>query len=113
MIADVSIVPIGTGSSSVSPYVREALKVIKASGLKYQVGPMGTSLEGDWDAIFDCIRRMHDACVKLGAVRLLTTIKIDDRRDKPQTMDDKLRSADQQSPEVGKSTSRKVEDFRT
>jgi uncharacterized protein (TIGR00106 family) len=93
MIADVSIVPIGTGSSSVSRYVRAALKVIQASGLKYRVGPMGTSLEGDWEAVFDCVRRMHEVCIELGAVRLLTTIKIDDRRDKHQTMDDKLRSA--------------------
>ena len=90
MIVDVSVVPIGTGSSSVSGYVREVLKVIKDSGLKYKVGPMGTSLEGDWDSIFACIRRMHEVCFKLGAARLLTTIKVDDRRDKRQTMDDKL-----------------------
>ena len=90
MIIDVSVVPIGTGSTSVSRFVREVLKTIRASGLKYQVGPMGTSLEGDWDTIFKTIREMHEVCFELGAGRLMTTIKIDDRRDKVQSMQDKL-----------------------
>ena len=90
MIVDVSVVPIGTGSTSVSRCVREVLKTVRASGLKYQVGPMGTSLEGDWDTIFKTIREMHEVCFELGAGRLMTTIKIDDRRDKVQSMQDKL-----------------------
>jgi uncharacterized protein (TIGR00106 family) len=100
MIVDVSVAPVGSGSASVSRYVRAALEVVRKSGLKYQVGPMGTSLEGDWDAIFAVVREMHETCVRMGAVRLLTTIKIDDRRDKPQTMQDKLAavSPDAESP---------------
>jgi uncharacterized protein (TIGR00106 family) len=90
MIVDVSVVPIGTSSTSVSRFVREVLKTVRASGLKYRVGPMGTSLEGDWDTIFKTIRAMHEVCFKLGAGRLLTVIKVDDRRDKVQTMQDKL-----------------------
>ena len=90
MIADITIVPIGTGSASVSGYVRAAFEVLKQSGLNYQVGPMSTSVEGDWDAVMATIRRMQEACFKLGAARLATTIKIDERRDKPQTMADKV-----------------------
>jgi uncharacterized protein (TIGR00106 family) len=82
VIVDVSVVPIGTGTASVRRYVRAVLKVIRASGLKSQTGPMGTSIEGDWDDMFACIRRMHEVCFRMGAVRLLTTIKVDDRRDK-------------------------------
>jgi uncharacterized protein (TIGR00106 family) len=90
MIVDVSVVPIGTGSTGVSRFVREVLRVARASGLKYQVGPMGTSLEGDWDGIFRTIRQMHEVCFKMGAGRLLTSIKVDDRRDRVQTMQEKL-----------------------
>jgi uncharacterized protein (TIGR00106 family) len=90
MIADVSVVPIGTNSTSVSRYVRETLRILRASGLKHQTGPMGTSIEGDWDAVFAVIRQMHEICFTLGAGRLVTTIKIDDRRDKVQSMQDKL-----------------------
>jgi uncharacterized protein (TIGR00106 family) len=90
MIADITIVPIGTGSASVSPFVKAAFEVLRQSGLKYQVGPMSTSVEGDWNAINDTICRMQEACFKLGAVRLLTTIRLDERRDKAQTMADKV-----------------------
>ena len=91
MIADITIVPIGTGAASVSPFVKAAFEVLRASGLKYQVGPMSTSVEGDWEIITAVIRRMQEACFKLGAVRLLTTIRVDERRDKAQTMADKVR----------------------
>jgi uncharacterized protein (TIGR00106 family) len=90
MIADITIIPIGTGSASVSRYVRAAFEVLKQSGLKYQVGPMSTSVEGDWDTVMATIRRMQESCFKLGAVRLATTIKVDERRDKSQTMADKV-----------------------
>jgi len=90
MIVDVSVVPVGTGTTSVSRFVREVLRILRASGLKHQTGPMGTTIEGDWDAVFAIVRQMHEACFKLGAGRLLTVIKVDDRRDKVQTMQDKL-----------------------
>lgn len=93
MIVEVTIVPVGTGSPGVSPYVGAALRVLRRSGLKHRLGPMGTTIEGEWDPVFATIRRMHEACIKLGAVRLLTTIRVDDRRDKPATMQGKVRSA--------------------
>jgi len=92
-IVDISIVPIGTKNPSVSEYVRKSIKLIKKSGLKYQVGPMGTSIEGDLSDIFELILQIHKAQVKMGAKRLLTTVKIDDRRDKKQTMEDKVKAA--------------------
>ncbi len=89
-IVDISVAPIGTKTSGVSQYVREAVKMIRESGLKYYVGPMGTCLEGDLAKIFDLTLRIHEHLVGLGCQRLLTTIKIDDRRDKPQTMEEKV-----------------------
>lgn len=91
-IVDISIVPIGTKSPSVSEYVRKSIKLIKKSGLKYQVSSMGTAIEGNLSDIFELILQIHKAQVKMGAKRLLTTIKIDDRRDKKQTMDDKIKA---------------------
>ncbi|MEO0091827.1 MAG: MTH1187 family thiamine-binding protein [candidate division WOR-3 bacterium] len=89
-IVDFSIVPVGTKSPSVSEYVRECIKLIKASGLPYHIGPMGTSVEGDLSEIFKLIIRVHEEQKKLGVPRILTTIKIDDRFDKHQTMQDKI-----------------------
>ena len=92
-IVDISVVPIGTETASVSKFVREAVSVIKKSGLKFQVSSMGTAIEGDLDKVFKTIREIHQICFAKGAKRLLTTIKIDDRKDKKQTMEDKIKAA--------------------
>ncbi|MGQ9708007.1 MAG: MTH1187 family thiamine-binding protein [bacterium] len=89
-IVEISVVPVGTNSTSVSQFVRAALNVIKKSGLNYELNPMGTCIEGDWDQIFATIKEIHETLVRLGCARLITTIKIDDRRDKAQRMQEKV-----------------------
>lgn len=91
-IVAVNMVPLGMGSS-VSKYVAAAEKVIvDRPGIKRQVGPMFTTLEGDLDEIMQAIREMQEAVFAAGVDRVVTTIKIDDRRDKDATMDTKLAS---------------------
>ena len=53
---------------------------------------MGTILEGELDVILAVIRRMHEVPFLQGGQRVLTSIKIDDRRDKVGTMEAKLKS---------------------
>lgn len=91
-IVDISVVPIGTKTTSVREFVKESLKIIRKSGLKYQVSSMGTAIEGKLDEVLPIIKAIHNACFRKGAKRLLTTIKIDDRRDRHQTMEDKIRA---------------------
>ena len=45
---DLCLVPIGVGTS-LSPYIKECIEVIKNEGLKYELGANGTAIEGDWD----------------------------------------------------------------
>jgi len=92
-IVDISVVPIGTNSPSVSSFVKEAIEIIKKSGLKYQVNPMGTTIEGDLTKIFDVVKVIHQHLFILGAQRILTTIKIDERIDKVQSMEEKVKKA--------------------
>ncbi|HWI40408.1 MAG TPA: MTH1187 family thiamine-binding protein [Verrucomicrobiae bacterium] len=92
-VVEVSITPLGTGSpGGLSPYVRGALKVLAGSGLKHQLTPMGTIIEGDLDEILAVIRRMQETVFAAGAQRVSTLIKIDDRRDREHTMEGKVRS---------------------
>ena len=101
-IVEISITPLGTGVPSVSPYVAACVDIVAGSGLAYQLTPMGTVIEGDLDAIFDVIRRMHEAPFEKGAIRVSTLIKVDDRRDegrhgmagKVRSVTGKLRSGD-------------------
>jgi uncharacterized protein (TIGR00106 family) len=91
-VAEISVVPVGTGSASISTFVVGALRVVKASGLRHELTAMGTNVEGSLEQIFSLARRMHRSALRGGAVRCLTTVKIDDRIDKPLTMKGKVAS---------------------
>ncbi len=92
-VAEISVVPIGTGSPSVSQEVARAVQIVRGqSKVKYQLSPMGTVLEGDLEDIMRLAMEMHRSLFEGGAARVITTIKIDDRRDKPLSMGGKLDS---------------------
>ena len=86
---EISVIPLGTSSTSVSPFVADCVKVLEEEGLKYEVTPMGTQVEGDLEALFEVARKMHEAPFRRGAFRVVTTLKIDDRRDKPLSLEGK------------------------
>jgi uncharacterized protein (TIGR00106 family) len=88
-VAEVSVVPVGTGSASISDYVARAFKIVKQSGLKYELSSMSTNLEGEVPRILEVVQRIHESAFEQGAVRVLTSLKIDDRRDKSLTMEGK------------------------
>ncbi len=92
-VVEISVTPLGTGSPGVSEFVAGCVKIIRASGLNYQLTPMGTIIEGDLDDIFRVVRKMHEAPFAAGAARVSTLIKVDDRRDRAEhTMQGKLSS---------------------
>lgn len=88
-VAEISVVPVGTGSASISTFVVRAVEIVKASGLKYELSSMGTNVEGEVGAILSVVGKVHEACFSQGAQRVLTTLKIDDRKDKRLTIDGK------------------------
>ncbi len=91
VIVDLTIVPLGVGVS-LSPYVAACEKVLAQAGLKTALHANGTNIEGEWDAVFAAIKRCHEVVHEQGAPRIMTIIKLGTRTDRPQTMDDKLRS---------------------
>ncbi|BCR04905.1 hypothetical protein DESUT3_19740 [Desulfuromonas versatilis] len=92
-VVEVSITPLGTAGIGISKFVAGCVEIIRASGLKHQLTPMGTIIEGDLDEIFAVLRRMHESPFNAGAQRVSTSIKIDDRRDRPEhTMAGKVAS---------------------
>ncbi len=91
-VVEVSIVPMGQGGASISRYVAHCLDILEESGLSYELCPMGTVIEGDLDAILSAVRSMHEGTFGGDVVRVLTTIRVDDRRDRPLSMAGKLAS---------------------
>ena len=92
-IAEFSIHPIGSGTS-VSRYVKRALESIsKVEGLTFQVTPMATILEArEVSSILKAVEVSHTALRQMGAKRISSTLRIDERLDKPRTMADKTKS---------------------
>ncbi len=94
IIAEVSIAPLGVGTS-VSKYVKEAVSVLKESGLTVRVGGMSTTIEApNLDILFELIKKAEAAEINAGAQRVLITLKIDDRRDKDATIMSKISAVD-------------------
>ncbi len=69
--------PLDQGES-VSKYVARNLDLIDASGVPYQLGPMGTCLEGEWDEVFGVIRRCYEE-MRRDCRRVTCSIKVDAR----------------------------------
>ena len=97
VVAEVSIVPIGTKTPSISKHVARALRVLsEAKDIKYELTAMGTIIEGDLEKVLNVVKQMHEVTFAEGIVRVLTTIKIDDRRDKTLSIDGKIGSVQRQ-----------------
>ncbi|MHA1589455.1 MAG: MTH1187 family thiamine-binding protein [Candidatus Njordarchaeales archaeon] len=82
-IAEFSILPVGTGDTSLSKYVAQALRALKEEGISYTLTPMCTIIESDSiEEIFKAVRIAHEAVIKMGVKRVIIRINIDDRLDK-------------------------------
>lgn len=91
VIAEVTVVPLGTASTSLSYYVAEVEKVLERyKNISSLLTPMSTVLEGSLDEVLKVIREMHEDPFLKGAKRVSTRIVIDDRRDKTISMKSKL-----------------------
>jgi uncharacterized protein (TIGR00106 family) len=90
---DISVVPVGTSKPSVSEYVAGAVRILKKEpGIKYELTAMNTIIEGDLDKLLALAQRMHRSAFAAGAKRVVTTIRIDERIDKPLTIEGKIKA---------------------
>ena len=76
MLADLVIVPIGNGAHT-SAALAHVLKIIKESGLPYQLTPASTCIEGTWDEIMAVAKRCH-AAVHADSPHLLTMLRLEE-----------------------------------
>lgn len=79
-------------SESVGAYqlVDEAIRVIQDSGLKYQVCPFETVIEGDYDTVMNVVRKVQENCFAAGADELLVNIKIQIRKHEDVSIEEKV-----------------------
>jgi len=93
-IIDITVIPVGTATPSVSAYVAEIHQFLqKYEGpIKYQLTPMSTLIEGDLKELLEIVQHIHELPFQKGAQRVCTNIRIDERRDKEHSMEKKLKS---------------------
>lgn len=89
-IATVHVMPLGTPTPSVGSYIADCVKVLQEAGARFEVNAMGTIIDGEMDEIFNLVKKMHAAPFEKGVQRVVTTVTIDDRRDKKVTAHEKL-----------------------
>jgi uncharacterized protein (TIGR00106 family) len=91
-VADVNlslqIIPV-VPEERIYPVVDKVIELIQNSGVKYEVGPMETTMEGELELLLNIVKEAQDICVKEGASRVVSMVKIDY---KPEgvTMDEKV-----------------------
>jgi uncharacterized protein YqgV (UPF0045/DUF77 family) len=77
VIAEVQVAPSPPGTANdPHAYVEAAIEVIAGSGLRYEVGALGTTVEGSADAVWDTLRAAHEAMMLAGADGGLSHVKI-------------------------------------
>ncbi len=92
-IMEISVTPRGTKTPLVSKYVAKALKILeREKEIKYELTSMGTIIEGDLRKVLNLAKKMHGAVFDKEILRVVTIIKIDDRRDGPLSIEGKVKS---------------------
>ena len=77
VIAEIQVAPSPPGTTdNPHAHVEAAIAVIQASGLRYEVGALGTTLEGEADEVWATLRAAHEAMLAAGATSGLSHIKV-------------------------------------
>jgi uncharacterized protein (TIGR00106 family) len=93
--ADLTVISLGRPELSASKYIAEIQKRLAAQDrVRYRLHAMGTSLEGSTDDVLALVRELHEVPFGMGIERVYTVLKLDDRRDKDQSLEDKVESVE-------------------
>ena len=90
VLLEFSMSPLGKGES-VGPYVSRSLEIIAQSGLDYRLHAMGTVVEGEWDQVFDVVRRCFEE-MRADCDRITCSIKVDYRKGASGRLESKVAS---------------------
>jgi uncharacterized protein (TIGR00106 family) len=91
--ADLTVIALGRADASASAYIAEIQRRLAAQDrVGYRMHAMGTSLEGETADVLALVGELHAVPFELGVPRVYTVLKLDERRDRPQTLDDKVAS---------------------
>ncbi|MEW6244603.1 MAG: MTH1187 family thiamine-binding protein [Bacillota bacterium] len=98
-IVEVKVVPVGTDEASFSSFVSLSRSILeRETGLKHQVTPTSTIIQGDLEKVLPVVAKMHNSGFRKGAPRVMTSIFIDERRDEEQSMEQMVAAVEGERP---------------
>ncbi|MCO4328311.1 MTH1187 family thiamine-binding protein [Staphylococcus hyicus] len=74
-LMSIQIIPKTPNGKDVIPFVDEAIAIIEKSGLKYRVGPLETTIEGDMSELLILIQQMNERMVELEVEGVISQVK--------------------------------------
>ena len=93
--ADLTVIGLGRAEASASRYIAEIQRRLAAQDrVRYALHAMGTSLEGSTPDILAVVAELHAVPFELGLPRVYSVLKLDERRDREQSLDDKVTSVE-------------------
>ena len=91
--ADLTVIALGRAEASASAYIAEIQRRLAAQDrVRYEMHAMGTSLEGATADILAVFGELHAVPFEMGIPRVYSILKLDERRDREQTLADKVDS---------------------
>jgi uncharacterized protein (TIGR00106 family) len=91
--ADLTVIALGRPDASASEYIAAIQRRLAAQDrVRYAMHAMGTSLEGSVEDVLAVVGELHAVPFELGVPRVYTVLKLDERRDREQTLEDKVAS---------------------
>jgi uncharacterized protein YqgV (UPF0045/DUF77 family) len=66
-----------TGKKNAYPVVDKVIEYIASRGVKFLVGPMETTMEGEFEDLMDIVKKAQEICIAEGASRVISVVKID------------------------------------
>ena len=104
--ADLTVISLGRADASASLYIAEMYRrLARQDKVHYVLHGMGTSLEGTPEDIFAVVAELHSIPFEFGIPRVYSVLKLDERRDRDQTLADKVEAVQARLREEGVSTS--------
>lgn len=91
-LLEISVVPLGTPTTSIGDYIADVVVACKTAKVKYKLTDMGTIVEGKTSDLFKLAQKLHETPFKKGIKRVVISLSIDDRRDKKVRLEDKVNS---------------------
>jgi uncharacterized protein YqgV (UPF0045/DUF77 family) len=75
-LLSVQIIPKTANGEDTIPYVDKAIAIIQQSGVPYRVGPLETTMEGEFEELLAILKRLHEAMLELGCPSVMSQVKL-------------------------------------